>query len=69
MLTIYLAGKHVLSEKPVAPDVQGGRDLIETYEKEYKSQGLIWRVAENFEVETGLRAASQAIRDGKVCHV
>ena len=41
------AGKHVLSEKPVAKDVKDARELIETYEKEYKPKGLIWRVAES----------------------
>lgn len=40
-------GKHVLSEKPVAKDVQTARETIERYEKEYKPKGLIWRVAES----------------------
>lgn len=41
------AGKHVLSEKPVAKDVKTARDLIATYEKEFKPKGLVWRVAES----------------------
>ncbi len=41
------AGKHVLSEKPLAKDVKDARELVETYEREYKSKGLIWRVAES----------------------
>jgi len=41
------AGKHVLSEKPVAKDVKDARELIEMYEKEYKPKGLVWRVAES----------------------
>lgn len=49
------AGKHVLSEKPIAPDVKGGIALIKEYEAKYKSKGLIWRVAENYEVEPGYR--------------
>lgn len=64
------AGKHVISEKPVAPTVKEGIKLIKTYESHYKSKGLIWRVAENFEAEPGLRAAGKAIADqkiGKVC--
>ncbi|KAI0089447.1 oxidoreductase family protein [Irpex rosettiformis] len=60
------AGKHVLSEKPVAPDVAGGIALINDYEKQYKSKGLVWRVAENWEVEPGYHAAAKAIRDGKI---
>jgi predicted dehydrogenase len=60
------AGKHVLSEKPVAPDVQGAKVLIEAYTKEYKPKGLVWRVAENFEVEPARLAAAKAIREGKI---
>lgn len=60
------AGKHVLSEKPVAPDVAGGRKLIKEYESEYKPKGLIWRIAENYEIEAGYQAAATVIRDGKI---
>ncbi|KIO22407.1 hypothetical protein M407DRAFT_118073 [Tulasnella calospora MUT 4182] len=60
------AGKHVLSEKPVAKDVKAALELIKTYETEYKPKGLIWRVAENFECEPGIRAAAEAIRSGKI---
>ena len=60
------AGKHVLSEKPVAPDVAGGISLINDFNSTYKSKGLIWRVAENFEVEPGYQAAAEAIRKGKI---
>ncbi len=41
------AGKHVISEKPVGKDVATAKALIETYEKEFKPKGLIWRVAES----------------------
>ncbi|KAI0791483.1 oxidoreductase family protein [Irpex lacteus] len=60
------AGKHVLSEKPVAPDVAGGIALINDYEKQYKPKGLVFRTAENWEVEPGYQAAGRAIRDGKI---
>jgi predicted dehydrogenase len=40
------AGKHVLSEKPMAKDVESARSLVEKYEKVYKPKGLVWRVAE-----------------------
>ncbi|KAH8112867.1 NAD-binding protein [Phellopilus nigrolimitatus] len=60
------AGKHVLSEKPVAPDVKSGVDLISRYQKDFKHKGLIWRVAENFEAEPGYRKAAEAIKEGKI---
>ncbi|TFY52528.1 hypothetical protein EVJ58_g9970, partial [Rhodofomes roseus] len=60
------AGKHVLSEKPVAPDVASGLELIKDYETDYKPKGLIWRVAENFETETSYQIAAKAIKDGKI---
>ncbi|KAG9046909.1 hypothetical protein FS837_003414, partial [Tulasnella sp. UAMH 9824] len=60
------AGKHVLSEKPVAKDVKAALELIKTYETEYKPKGLIWRVAENFECEPGIRAAAEAVHSGKI---
>ncbi|KAG5636144.1 hypothetical protein H0H81_009000 [Sphagnurus paluster] len=69
ILRALAAGKHVLSEKPVAPDVAGGLELIKTYNEQYKPKGLIWRVAENFEAEPGYRAAAQAIAAGRIGEV
>lgn len=66
ILKALAAGKHVLSEKPVAPDVASGLKLIATYEAEYKPKGLVWRVAENWEAEPGHTTAAQAIRAGKI---
>ncbi|KAJ2928136.1 hypothetical protein H1R20_g8960, partial [Candolleomyces eurysporus] len=63
------AGKHVLSEKPVAPDVKQGLELIRQFDEKYKPKGLFWRVAENFEAEPGIQAAAKAIRDGKIGNV
>lgn len=40
------AGKHVLSEKPVADTVKRAKQLIKEYEGEYQGQGLVWEVAE-----------------------
>ncbi|GAV99074.1 oxidoreductase family protein [Lentinula edodes] len=61
-----LAGKHVLSEKPVAPDVAQGLKLLEDAEPICQQYGLVWRVAENFEAEPVYRAAGEAIRSGKI---
>ncbi|KAI0062479.1 oxidoreductase family protein [Artomyces pyxidatus] len=66
ILKALAAGKHVISEKPVAADVAGAVELIKTYERDYKPKGLIWRVAENFESEPIYQRAGQAIRDGKI---
>lgn len=60
------AGKHVLSEKPVAKDVATGLELIRDVDTAYKPKGLVWRVAENWELEPGYHAAAKAIRDGKI---
>ncbi|KAF7309010.1 GFO-IDH-MocA domain-containing protein [Mycena kentingensis (nom. inval.)] len=60
------AGKHVLSEKPVAKDVQTGIELIREYEEKYKGKGLVWRVAENFEAEPGFRKAREVVESGKI---
>jgi len=41
------AGKHVLSEKPIAPDLASARDLLAWKPREAPAQTL-WGVAENF---------------------
>ena len=66
VLKALTAGKHVLSEKPVAPDVQQGIDLLKTYDSKYKTQGLIWRVAEDQEAEPVNQAAKAFIKEGKI---
>ncbi|KAI0048662.1 oxidoreductase family protein [Auriscalpium vulgare] len=66
ILKALAAGKHVLSEKPVAPDVASAIKLIKEYEGTYKPKGLVWRVAENYEVEPLNLKAAQAVRDGKI---
>ncbi|KAK1217814.1 hypothetical protein PQX77_019520 [Marasmius sp. AFHP31] len=50
ILRALKAGKHVLSEKPVAANVKTGLDLIKEAAP-FVAKGLVWRVAENFEVE------------------
>ena len=69
VLKSLAAGKHVLSEKPVAPDIKKGLELINTYYHLYKYKDLVWRVAENYEAEPGYRAAADVIRSGKIGRV
>ena len=49
------AGKHVLCEKPLAKDTKDARELIETYERDFKDKGLIYRIAESTETSFILR--------------
>jgi predicted dehydrogenase len=54
------AGKHVVGEKPIAPDVAAGRRMIEAWGQQ------VWMVAEDWRyVETFVRAAD-AIRNGDI---
>lgn len=43
-----LAGKHVMSEKPIAPTVKDAKDLIRWYKSEIDSAKVFWCVAENY---------------------
>lgn len=38
----WKAGKNVISEKPIAPDVASAHRLIELYEREYQPKGITW---------------------------
>jgi predicted dehydrogenase len=55
------AGKHVLSEKPVAPDVAAAKGLISWYRA--IAHPPIWAVAENFRYMEGLRFAEQRVKE------
>jgi len=58
--------KHVMSEKPVASDVAQGLEFIEKYEREFKSKGLIWCVAENYVYEPALVKAAEIVKKGEL---
>jgi predicted dehydrogenase len=58
------AGKHVISEKPVAPDVASGRALLATAAQLTQASGRIWMLAENFRFEPAFQQAAQIIRGG-----
>ena len=42
------AGKHVLSEKPIAADFKKAEKLIEYYKSDKVKGGATWGIAENF---------------------
>ena len=64
------AGKHVISEKPAAPDVAAGRDLL-AYYAQYPDQ--VWMVAENWRYESAFLRAAEIVQSGEIgqpvtCH-
>lgn len=56
------AGKHVISEKPIAPNLAGARSLIETW----KSTSLCWMVAENWRYESAFVQAAEVVHAGAI---
>lgn len=63
------AGKHVLAEKPIAPDVAAGHELIEKYRNISASNKTTLAIAENFRFKPSLSyAAEEAKKLGKVTH-
>ncbi|KAK4159982.1 oxidoreductase-like protein [Cladorrhinum sp. PSN259] len=57
------AGKHVLSEKPVAGDVEGAKKLIEWYHGLDANKKPLWGVAENFRYMESLKFAGDKVRE------
>lgn len=62
------AGKHVVSEKPVAPDVATGRALLGV-----KAAKQVWMVAENYRYESAFIQAGEIVKRGELgrlllCH-
>jgi predicted dehydrogenase len=63
------AGKHVLAEKPIAPDVAAAKKLIDFWKKTKESNGAEFAVAENYRFVPGFDYAAEKARDlGKVTH-
>ena len=55
------AGKHVLSEKPIAEDVKTAESLTEWYRGARRKE--IWSVAENFRFLPGIKLASDQLKE------
>lgn len=57
-----LAGKHVLSEKPLAPSIKEGRDLAELAER----AGRTFMVSQNYRYFPAVQAVREIVRDGSM---
>jgi predicted dehydrogenase len=55
------SGKHVISEKPVAPDVKTGKELLSNYKAD-----CVWMVAENFRYQETFIRAAELIKNGEI---
>ncbi|PYI02765.1 NAD-binding Rossmann fold oxidoreductase family protein [Aspergillus sclerotiicarbonarius CBS 121057] len=56
-----LAGKHVLSEKPVAGDLETARSLLSFYQTEVLEK-VVWGVAENYRFLGKFRRVAEEVR-------
>ena len=56
------AGKHVLSEKPVAENVKDAAELIKWYHSNIDTNNVTWAVAENFRYLNSFDRAQQEVR-------
>lgn len=56
------AGKHVLSEKPIAKDVASADALLSWYDALPRDGRPVWAVAENFRLMRSLLAAADTLR-------
>ncbi|KAL0469561.1 NAD-binding Rossmann fold oxidoreductase [Neurospora intermedia] len=57
------AGKHVLSEKPVAKDVEEAKRLVGFYEALKDEKKPLWAVAENFRYTPSLLKAAEKVKE------
>lgn len=56
------AGKHVLSEKPIAKDLATAQELVQWYRTNIDTRKVFWGVAENYRYFTQLLYAAEQIQ-------
>ena len=66
ILQALKAGKHVISEKPVAPDVARGKALLQAAAKLAQESGTVWMVAENYRYIQEFNTAGQIVGRGDI---
>lgn len=59
----FAAGKHIIAEKPIAPDVATGRKLVELHAKTPK---LVYMIAENYRYEAAFTRAAEIVKSGEI---
>lgn len=59
-------GKHVLSEKPIAPSLEIASPLVRRYMHEWQPKGLVWSVAEQWRHDSNVQRAGEALRSGEL---
>ncbi|MFQ3566859.1 MAG: Gfo/Idh/MocA family oxidoreductase [Aggregatilineales bacterium] len=58
------SGKHIISEKPIAPTVAMGKSLINQYRA--AESRIVWMVAENWRYEPAFARAGDFVRSGDI---
>ncbi len=60
-------GKHLISEKPIAPDLVGAGRLLDAYAaSQTRFPGQVWMVGENWRYEPAFIQAAELVRDGAI---